>query len=270
MEAVDAAGLAPDAREDQLGAVTRAFANLTNEMSEAGYSDAQSAAIKHEVAHYAAVRDEVKLGAGEDIDSKQYEAGMRFLLDTYIQAAPSEVVADFENTSLIQLIVQMGAGAIDKFPDGIKSDPGAVAETITNNMRKVIVDERAMNPKYYDRMSALLDALIEEKRKGAIDYKDYLEKLIAHAQQLGNRDSETIYPDWVDSGAKRALFDFGLPDENLVVEVDEAVRHTKPDRWIGNAIKEQKVKLALASVLPSDFDRIDELMALVKARDEYR
>ncbi|MGI8412826.1 MAG: type I restriction endonuclease subunit R [Solirubrobacteraceae bacterium] len=253
-----------------VAAVTRAFANLANEMSEAGYSDAQSAAIKHEVAHYAAVRDEVKLGAGEDIDFKQYEAGMRFLLDTYIQAAPSEVVADFENTSLIQLIVQMGAGAIDKLPDGIKSDPEAVAETITNNMRKVIVDERAMNPKYYDRMSQLLDALIEEKRKGAIDYKDYLEKLIAQAQQLGNRDSDTIYPDWVDSGAKRALFDFGLPDENLVVEVDEAVRHTKPDRWIGNAIKEKKVKLALASVLPGDFDRIDELMALVKARDEYR
>src|ERR1019366_2227698 len=61
-----------------VAAVTRAFANLANEMSEAGYSDAQSAAIKHEVAHYAAVRDEVKLGAGEDIDFKQYEAGMRF------------------------------------------------------------------------------------------------------------------------------------------------------------------------------------------------
>jgi type I restriction enzyme R subunit len=253
-----------------VAAVTRAFANLANEMSEAGYSDAQCAAIKHEVAHYAAVRDEVKLGAGEDIDFKQYEAGMRFLLDTYIQASPSEVVADFANTSLIQLIVQMGAGAIDKLPDGIKSDPEAVAETITNNMRKVIVDERAMNPKYYDRMSELLDALIEEKRKGAIDYKDYLEKLIAQAQQLGNRDSDTIYPDWVDSGAKRALFDFGLPDENLVVDVDKAIRHTKPDRWIGNAIKEKKVKLAVANVLPSDFDRIDELMALVKARDEYR
>ena len=46
-----------------------------------------------------------------------------------------------------------------------------------------------------------------------------------------------------------------------MIEVDQAVRHTKPDRWIGNAIKEKKVKLALQSALPSDFDRIDELMA---------
>ena len=63
------------------------------------------------------------------------------------------MVADFEDTGLIQLIVEMGVGAIDKLPEGIKKDPEAVAETITNNMRKVIIDERAMNPKYYDKMS---------------------------------------------------------------------------------------------------------------------
>ncbi len=37
----------------------------------------------------------MKLGAGEDIDFKQYEAGMRSLLDTYISADPSEVISDF-------------------------------------------------------------------------------------------------------------------------------------------------------------------------------
>ena len=253
-----------------VAAVTRAYSNLANEMDEAGYTDAEAAAIKAEVAHYAAVRDEVKLGAGEDIDFKQYEAGMRFLLDTYIQADASETIADFQHTSLIQLIVQMGAGAIDKLPEGIKCSPEAVAETITNNMRKVIIDERAMNPKYYDKMSELLDALIEARRQGALDYKDYLEQLIAQAQQLGKQESDTVYPKWIDNGAKRALFDFGFPDENLVIKIDGVVRTTKPDRWIGSPIKEKKVRLALIEVLPPDFDRIDELMALVKARGEYR
>ena len=91
--------------------------------STAGYSDAQAAAIKAEIAHYATVRDEVKLGAGEDIDFKQYEAGMRFLLDTYIQADASEIVADFQDTGLIELIVEMGAGAIDKLPEGHQERP---------------------------------------------------------------------------------------------------------------------------------------------------
>ena len=91
--------------------------------SAAGYSDAEAAAIKDEVAHYAAVRDEVKLGAGEDVDFKQYEAGMRYLLDTYIQADAVETVADFEDTGLVELIVERGAGAIDKLPEGSRRTP---------------------------------------------------------------------------------------------------------------------------------------------------
>jgi type I restriction enzyme R subunit len=253
-----------------VAAVTRAFGNLANEMSAAGYSDAEAEAIRREIAHYAAVRDEVKLGAGEDIDFKQYEAGMRFLLDTYIQADASETVADFKDTGLIQLIVQLGAGAIDKLPKGIKKDPEAVAETIINNMRKVIIDERPMNPKYYDRMSELLDALIDKRRQDALSYKQYLEQLIAQAQQLGKRESDTEYPAWADNGARRALIDFGLPSEDLAIKVDDTVIHTKPYDWIGSSIKEKKVKRALRRVLPDGYERIDELFDLVKARDEYR
>lgn len=254
-----------------VAALTRAFANLANEMTEAGYSEAEAEAIKKEIAHYVDVRAEVKLGAGEDVDFKQYEAGMRFLLDTYIQASASETVSNFEDTGLIDLIVKLGAGAIDKLPAGIKNNPEAVAETITNNMRKVIIDERAMNPKYYDRMSELLDAIIEERRQQAIDYQEYLAKLLDAAKQLGTKESETKYPDWADNGAKRALVDFFFPDEHLAIEIDTIVRHTKPDAWVGNPIKERKVKNAIRANLGDTFDqaKLDELFELVKARHEY-
>ncbi|SET39479.1 type I restriction endonuclease subunit R [Geodermatophilus poikilotrophus] len=250
--------------------VTRAFANLANEMEAAGYTLAETAAIKAEIAHYAAVRDEVKLGAGEDVDFKQYEAGMRFLLDTYIQAGASQTVADFEDTGLIQLIVKLGAGAVDKLPAGIKKDPAAVAETIANNIRKVIIDERALNPKYYDTMSALLNAIIEERRQGALDYEAYLKKLLETAKQVGTQASDTAYPAWATDGAQKALVDFFHPNDTFAVEVDTVVRNTKPDSWVGSSIKERKVKTALRGVLPADFDRLDELFDLVKARHEYR
>ncbi len=254
-----------------VAAVTRAFANLANEMTEAGYSEAETEAIKKEIAHYVDVRAEVKLGAGEDVDFKQYEAGMRFLLDTYIQASASETVSNFEDVGLIDLIVKLGANAIDKLPAGIKSSPEAVAETITNNMRKVIIDERAMNPKYYDRMSELLDAIIEERRQQAIDYQEYLAKLLDAAKQLGTKESDTKYPDWADNGAKRALVDFFFPDDHLAIEIDTIVRHTKPDAWVGNPIKERKVKNAIRANLGAGFDqaKLDELFELVKARHEY-
>ncbi|GIH71023.1 type I restriction endonuclease subunit R [Sphaerimonospora thailandensis] len=253
-----------------VAAVTRAYGNLANEMNAAGYSDAEAAAIKDEIAHYANVRDEVKLGAGEDVDFKQYEAGMRHLLDTYISAKPSEVVSDFQDAGLIQLIVQIGAGALDKLPAGIKKDPEAVAETITNNVRKLIIDERPMNPKYYDKMSNLLDAILEERRQGALNYKEYLAKLLEHAAKLGKGESDTEYPEWANNGARRALVDFFYPSTEIAVEIDTTIRHTKPDSWVGNPIKEKKVRRALARTLPADFDRLDELFELIKARHEYR
>jgi type I restriction enzyme R subunit len=251
-------------------ALVRTYGNLANEMEAAGYSAQEAASIKAEVAHYASVRDEVKLGAGEDVDFKQYEAGMRHLLDTYIQAKPSEVLSDFDNATLIDLIVKLGPSALDKLPAGIKKDPEAVAETITNNMRKVIIDERPLNPKYYDRMSELLDALLEERRKGALEYKDFLAKLLEQADKLGKGESDTTYPEWADNGARRALYDFFYSDLNLAVDIDKAVRQSKPDSWVGNKLKEKKVRQAIRAALPSGFDNLDELFDLVKARDEYR
>ncbi|WP_019345315.1 type I restriction endonuclease subunit R [Mycolicibacterium conceptionense] len=253
-----------------VAAVTRAYANLANDMTTAGYSAAEAEAIKSEIAHYVDVRAEVKLGAGEDVDFKQYEAGMRFLLDTYIQAGASEVVSNFEDTGLIDLIVKFGAGAIDKLPAGIKNDPEAAAATITNNMRKVIIDEHAMNPKYYDKMSELLDAIIEQRRRQAVDYREFLAKLLDAAKKLGSKASDTKYPDWADNGARRALIDFGWPDPTMPIRVDTAILTSKPHDWVGNAMKEKVVKRAISRTLPDDFDRLDELFELVKARNEYR
>lgn len=254
-----------------VAAAARAYGNIANEMTEAGYSEAEAEAIRKEVAHYVDVRAEVKLGAGEDVDFKQYEAGMRFLLDTYIQASASETVSDFGDTGLVDLVVKLGAtAALEKLPKGIKNNPEAVAATITNNMRKVIVDEHGLNPKYYDKMSELLDALIEERRKRALEYEEYLAKLLELAKQLGTGESDTVYPEWANNGARRAIFDFLEADEALAVEVDTAVRHSKPDGWVGNPLKERVVRNALRAKLPVDYSQLDELLELVKARDEYR
>jgi len=254
-----------------VNSLVRAFALLANDMEAAGYSASEAQAIKEEVAHYAAVRDEVKLGAKENIDFKQFEAGMRFLLDTYIQAGSSEVVAQFEEQGLIDLIVNRGADAIDALPDGIKKDPEAVAETIINNVRRVIIDERALNPKYYDKMSTLLDAIIEQRRQEALDYKRYLEELLAIATKIGKRESDTVYPTWAQNGAQKALVDFGFDDSETARLIDQVVMDHKPHDWVGNRMKERKVANAIRAALPHDgFGRFDELFDLVKARDEYR
>lgn len=252
-----------------VASLVRAYGAVANEMDGAGYSATEAAAIKQEVAHFVAVRDEVKLGAGENVDIKQFEAGMRALLDTYIQADPSETVATFQK-GLVELIVERGADALDTLPDGIKKNKEAAAETIINNVRKTIIDEHAMNPKYYDTMSSLLDALIGQRKQEALDYADYLNRLLELATKVGKKESDTVYPDWATNGAQRALVDFGWADQTIVIQVDATIQASKHHDWVGNKMKEKVVAKALKRVLPNDFDRFDELFDLVRARDEYR
>lgn len=249
--------------------LVRAYTALANDMEAAGYSPAQAAAIKNEVTHFVAVRDEVELGAGENIDMKQYEAGMRALLDTYIQAEPSEVVATFKK-GLVELIVERGEDALNTLPPNIRKNHEAAAETIVNNVRKTIVDERALNPRYYDKMSELLDALIEQRRQEAMDYKVFLRRLLGLATQVGKKESDTVYPEWAKNGAQRALVDFSFPDPDLAVAVDHTVMQQKEHGWVGNRMKERALARELHRVLPHDFSRFDELFDLVKARNEYR
>ena len=213
-------------------------------MDAAGYSDAEAAAIKAEIAHYAAVRDEVKLGAGENIDFKQYEAGMRFLLDTYIQADASEIGRRLRGHRPHPADRPAGRGRHRQAARrASRTDPEAVAETIANNMRKVIIDEHAMNPKYYDKMSELLDALIEQRQQGAIDYKEYLEQLIAHAQQLGKQRVRHRLPGLGRQRRQACARRLRLARRATLAIADRRrVMHTKPDRWVGNRMKERRVK----------------------------
>lgn len=249
--------------------LVRAYAALANDMDAAGYSVSDAAAIAAEVRYFVAVRDEVELGAGEKIDIKQFEAGMRALLDTYIQATPSEVVATLEK-GLVELIVERGTDALDALPAGIRNNPEAASATIVNNVRKTIVDERAVNPRYYDKMSRLLDALIEQRRQDAIDYKAYLTQLLDLAAKVGTGDSDTTYPEWARNGAQRALYDFSFADPGLAVVIDQTVVREKEHGWVGNLMKERALAGELRKMLPKDFDRFEELFELVKARDEYR
>ena len=127
-------------------------------MRGAGYSEVEAREIKTEVDHYEKVRREVKLASGDYIDMKMYEPAMRHLLDTYIRAEDSEKLSTFDDMTLVQLIVERGEAAVDTLPKGLRENNDAMAETIENNVRRLIIDERAVNPKYYEKMSELLDA----------------------------------------------------------------------------------------------------------------
>ena len=233
----------------------RAYAAVANELDQAGYAPAEVAAIQAEVDHFTKVRDEVRLASGDCVDLKAFEPAMRYLIDTYIRAEESEKLSAFDDLSLIQLIVERGAAAVDSLPGGIRKSETAVAETIENNVRRLIINESPVDPAYYEKMSKLLDALIEERRKGVLGYKEYLEKIAAlTVQATSPGGGPGGYPVELKSAAQRALYNnLGSKRPDLALAVDSAVKASLMDGWRENAMKTKKVRLAIRFVLAAEY-----------------
>ena len=250
-------------------ALVRAYANLAGEMTEAGYTAAEAASIKGEVAFYENLRSQVKLHSGDAIDLKQYEPAMRHLIDTYIRAEESEKVSEFDDLSLVQLIVERGAQAVKALPEAIRKKEKATAETIENNVRKLIIDESPINPKYYEKMSEVLDALIEQRKQAALSYQEYLANIVELTRQAKAGPKAGAYPASLDTPALRALYDNLGRDEALAIRVDQAVRTRMQDGWRSNAMKTKRVRQAIAGVIGDEAELIDRTLELVKSQNDY-
>lgn len=249
----------------------RAFANIANEMPDAGFAPSDIEQVRTEVAHYEKVRDEIKLHSGDALDMKRFEPAMRHLLDMYIRADDSEVLMDFEELGLIELVVQkQGDDLIKALPEGLANNPDAMAEAIENNVRKTIVDENPVNPKYYESMSVLLDELIEQRRQQALSYQEYLEQIRALASKVTKPEQGgSSYPATMDTQAKRALYDNLGQDEVLTTKIDTAIRYTKKADWIGDRFKEREIANAVREETNGyDLD-IKQVMELAKAQRDY-
>ena len=268
-----------------VAAFLRAYVNLANEMNEAGYSNTETRGIRAEVDHYEKVRQEVKLASGDYIDLKMYEPAMRHLLDAYIRAEESEKLSAFDDVTLVQLIVERGEAAIDSLSDGIRKNREAVAETIENNVRRLIIDETAVNPKYYEKMSELLDALILQRKQEAVDYKEYLATIVDLTRKVKRTELQSSYPSSLKTAALGALFDnlSELADapasgqeestfewrEAKALALDHSIRNVKKADWRGNRIKEREVRNAIKSELGDDERFIELIFEIVKAQSDY-
>jgi type I restriction enzyme R subunit len=131
------------------------------------------------------------------------------------------------------------------------------------------VDESPINPKYYERMSELLDALIEERRQGVVKYREYLQKLQRLVKQVLDGGASASYPAQINTAGRRALFDNLEKDAPLALRVEEAVVEVRQDGWRENVMKTRKIRHALLEALGGDGEATDRILGIVKAQNEY-
>lgn len=248
----------------------RAFGEVSGELQEKyHYTVDQIKAIEKEVTYYIKVRDDVRLASGDYVDLKKYDPDMRHLIDTYLSADPSRILTSFGGATLVELLVENGIAALKDMPSSTPKEQEAVAETIENNVGKEIVEKTQSNPKYYEKMSALLRELIEKRKNDVIHYEEYLRQIVELVKKVHKPESGTEYPaDIRESAAKRAFYDYFDGDANVAIQLHEAVMFSKQDNFRGNKIKERKIWRAIRAVVKDD-QKATELLALIKEQSEY-
>ena len=273
-------------------ALVRAYANIGDDLPQAGYTDARIAQIKQDLTRCLKLREIIRQASGETIDLKAYEADMRHLIDTYIEAGEPREISDFGEIGLLELIVKSGmAEAISSLPNGIKSNRAAVAETIANNVRSKIIKEHLNDPAFYDKMSVLLKEILDDLRAQRISYEEFLKRIaeVARQVQAGKGDDT---PEQLSTPGKRALYNnlkkasqeqeigshleetggykvSGDPVLKMALKIDETIRHVRPDKWRGVKAKENIIKGALLPLLGEDQAEVERLFLIIYAQREY-
>ena len=274
-------------------ALVRAYANIADELDAAGYSTSEIARIKRQVDHYLKVREVIRKASGETLDLKAYEADMRHLIDTYIEADEPRKISPFDNMGLLELIVKTGiADAINTRLGGLKGNKDAIAEAIENNVRRTILKEHLTDPAYYDKMSRLLDEIIADRKAKAIEYEQYLRRIAELAQNVEAGLAEDVPEQLKRSPALRALYnnlkkagetparadrvaetsdEYAVSGDQVLekaVEIDAAVKRVRPDGWRGVQAREQVIKAALYEILQDEAE-VERIFLIVKAQSEY-
>jgi type I restriction enzyme R subunit len=117
-------------------AFIRAYANIADELEPAGYNPADVARIKQKLEYYLNLREIIRKASGETLDLKPYEADMRHLIDTYIEADEPRKISPFDNIGLLELIVKTGiANAITA---GAKDNKRPLQRSLRTMSAKII------------------------------------------------------------------------------------------------------------------------------------
>jgi type I restriction enzyme R subunit len=269
----------------------RAFADIAQDLAEAGYSDTEATALQKEVEFYGDIRAAIKKHSGEELDIKPYEADMRRLLNTYVQADPAADIGNLNSLSLTELIIETGIhdAIARKLNAKGKLSKNAIAEGIINNVRKTIIRDQLTDPRFYDEMSKLLDDLIKQSRTDATAYEAWLKQAEELVKRMVKKDAGAGVPTSLHGKPEATVIYSNLYDilagdtsvlqedspfekeerATLALQIDRAMREHAPAGWKGDDTREKQVLNALFPIMKRDRKATLALFDIIKNQPGY-
>lgn len=243
------------------------YANLANSLEDMGYSEAERKEYAECARKYDALKREIELRSNDHIDMRRYEPDMRQVLDLYVKAEDSEVIAKLDDTSFLDIVAAQNEEQINDLPDELKDEYGrASAETVEANLREVIRKDSPFNPAYYGKLSIILQELIDKRKKEMLDYEEYMKELIELVKKARGKSANS-YPESIKTPGMRALYDNLGQNEYLAIRAHEVIKENALVGFRDNRLKQRKLIKALAKLLGDEMAQ--KIYDIIKLHDEY-
>ena len=240
------------------------YANLANSLEDMGYSEAERKEYAECAKKYDALKREIELRSNDHIDMRRYEPDMRQVLDLYVKAEDSEVIAKLDDTSFLDIVAAQNEEQLNDLPDELKDEYGrASAETVEANLREVIRKDSPFNPAYYGKLSIILQELIDKRKKEMLDYMKELIELVKKARGK----SANSYPESIKTPGMRALYDNLGQNEYLAIRAHEIIKENAIVGFRESLMKRKKIIRALAKLLGDEMAL--KIYDIIKLHDEY-
>jgi type I restriction enzyme R subunit len=267
-------------------AFVRAHSAILSDLQDAGYTDAEAVELQREVDFYTDIRSAIKRHSGEELDIKPFEADMRHLINTYIQADSASPLGELGEMSLTELIIETGIhdAIARKLNEKGNLSHNAISEGIINNIRKTIIRDQLTDPRFYTQMSILLDDLIAQSRLETAAYEEFLQKAEQLVRRLASREPEAGVPSKLH-GKREAIVLFNNLDSipastfecptdiedraELALTIDITIREQAPAGWKGDDTREAQVLNALFPLLNRDREATRALFDIIKEQPGY-
>ena len=243
------------------------YANLANSLEDMGYNEAERKEYAECAKKYDALKREIELRSNDHIDMRRYEPDMRQVLDLYVKAEDSEVIAKLDDTSFLDIVAAQNEEQLNDLPEELKDEYGrASAETVEANLREVIRKDSPFNPAYYGKLSIILQELIDKRKKEMLDYEEYMKELIELVKKARGKSANS-YPESIKTPGMRALYDNLGQDEDLAIRIHEVIKENAIVGFRDNRLKQRKLIRALAKLLGDEMAQ--KIYEIIKLHDEY-
>lgn len=138
------------------------------------------------------------------------------------------------------------------------------------DIRKKVIPKITVNPRYYAKMSKILDKLTEERKQRVLNCAEMLEKYMKLVKVVDRSEDNDKYPESIRKNkALMAIYDNTGEDEKLALRIPKAVKKQALSGFRDNQGVVMRIKRTLFRILGDDSE-VERIYKIIEKKEKLQ